>query len=55
MGINSVGFLGAKGAPNTEQLAEIFGFPPEDRSAFLRFARGDPFAVLADAPQTSWH
>src|SRR5229473_4472797 len=42
-----------------ERMADIFSIPPDGRTAFLRFARGDPFAAgssiaaLADAESSS--
>src|SRR5687768_6449742 len=37
-----------------EQLAEVFGIPPDERTSFLRFARGDweaaPVGIIKDAP-----
>jgi transcriptional regulator with XRE-family HTH domain len=30
-----------------ERLADVLRVPPDDRLAFLRFARGDPFAAPA--------
>src|SRR5260221_8498148 len=32
-----------------ERLAEVLHVPPDDRPAFLRFARGNPFAAPAEA------
>ncbi len=32
-----------------ERLAEILAIPPDERAAFLRFARGDPFAAPSAA------
>src|SRR5579859_3065405 len=31
-----------------ERLAEVLKVPPNDRPAFLRFARGDPFAAPSE-------
>jgi predicted ATPase/DNA-binding XRE family transcriptional regulator len=36
-----------------ERLAEVLKVAPDDRAAFLRFARGDPFAAPADAKSSS--
>src|SRR5438874_6100566 len=36
-----------------ERMADIFNIPPDERTAFLRFARGDPFAAPADAESSS--
>lgn len=38
-------------APIVEQLAEVFGIPPNERQAFLRFARGDWESVPSDAKE----